>query len=141
MTWTRNLPTLTADGAQRAIAAGFAQATADDVNVSIAVLDPAARLLAFARMDGAPHISIATSIKKAQTAVGFGVPTGQAWLDIAAGDPILEGGIAHLPDFILLGGGVPIYVDGQVVGAVGVSGGHYAQDARVAAAALKALEP
>lgn len=140
MSWTRNQPMLTMAAAQALLNAGVAQATTEGICVSLTVLDPAGRLLAFLRMDGAPHVSIETSLKKARTAVGLDLPTGQAWLDFVRGDPILEGGVGHLPDFILLGGGVPVRLANQLVGALGVSGGHYSQDERVAAAALRGLD-
>ncbi len=140
MILTRNQPMLTMAAAQALLEAGIAQATSEGISVSITVLDSAGRLLAFLRMDDAPHVSIETSLKKARTAVGLGMPTGQAWLDFVRGDLILEGGVAQLPDFILLGGGVPVRLGDQLVGALGVSGGHYSQDERVAAAALRGLE-
>ena len=140
MVWTRNQPMLTMGAAQALLDAGVAHAIEEGIAVSITVLDPAGRLLAFLRMDGAPHVSIEASLKKARTAVGFGIPTGQAWLDFVSGDPILEGGVGHLPDFILLGGGSPVRLADQLVGALGVSGGHYSQDERIAAAALRGLD-
>ena len=48
-------------------------------------------------------------------------------------------GIVHTPRLVVFGGGYPIKVDGQVVGGIGVSGGHYSEDQQVAETALKAL--
>ena len=68
------------------------------------------------------------------------MPTGKPWHDFIKDDPILSGGAPALEDFILLGGGSPIYVDGALVGAIGVAGGHYSKDEACVTAALEALE-
>ena len=102
-------------------------------------MDESGVVKAFQRMDNAPMVSIDASRKKAITAVGFGMPTGDSWYGFIKDDPILMNGAGQLNDFILLGGGSPIMVDEKLVGAVGVSGGHYKQDEECAAAALGAL--
>ena len=96
-------------------------------------------LKAFHRMDGAALIANSASQKKAFTAIGFGMPTGDAWYGFIKDDPILMNGADSLKDFTLLGGGSPIMVDGNLAGAIGVSGGHYKQDEECVDAALKAL--
>jgi uncharacterized protein GlcG (DUF336 family) len=110
------------------------------LRISVCVVDPAGRLKSFSSMDDAPAISHETCIKKAKTAVGFGIPTGKTWHDFIKNDPILLMGAEHLPDFILLGGGSPIMIQGKLAGAIGVSGGHYAQDEKCVAAALESLQ-
>ncbi|MFM1932253.1 MAG: hypothetical protein RL226_1556 [Bacteroidota bacterium] len=104
----------------------------------IAIVDESGIMKAFHRMDGAPLISVETAIKKARLAAGFGFPTGDAWYNFIKDDPILLHGAQQLPDFILLGGGSPIMHEGQICGAIGVSGGHYKQDEAIVEAALKA---
>ena len=79
-------------------------------------------------MDGAPPVSHGAALKKAQTALGFGMPTGDTWWKFIENDPVLREGVGALPDFILLGGGAPLRDQGEVIGAIGVSGGHYKQD-------------
>lgn len=108
--------------------------------ISVAVLDHAGRLRSFASMDHAPHVSLEAAIKKAKTAVGFGLPTGDTWYQFIKEDPILMNGAEHLPDFILLGGGSPINAGGELLGAIGVSGGHYAQDEKCVRHALESLK-
>jgi uncharacterized protein GlcG (DUF336 family) len=110
------------------------------LSVAVAIVDESGMLKAFGRMDGAPQISVSASQKKALTAVGFGLATGEEWYRFMKDDPILAGGAAHLDNFILLGGGMPIRIDGEIVGAIGVSGGHYAMDEQCARAALELFE-
>jgi uncharacterized protein GlcG (DUF336 family) len=105
--------------------------------IAVTVVDESGILKAFSRMDAAPLIAINASRKKATTAVGFGIPTGAAWHDFIKDDPILSKGVQSLDEFTLLGGGLPIRVNGEVVGAIGVSGGHYSQDEACAHAALE----
>ena len=111
------------------------------MSITTVVVDESGVLKAYSRMDGAPLVAGGASQKKAQTAVGFGMPTGDAWHDFIKSDPILMNGAQQLDNFILLGGGMPIVVDGAMIGAIGVSGGHYQQDEQCAKAALAALEP
>jgi len=107
--------------------------------VSVTVVDESGVLKAFGRMDGAPLVSVDVAHKKARTAVGLGLPTGRAWHDFIKDDPILLLGAPSIPEFTLLGGGVPVVLEGALVGALGVSGGHYAQDEACAQAALASL--
>ncbi len=116
-----------------------AKARSLGMTIAIAVVDESGVLKAFRRMDGAALVAVGASQKKALCAVGFGLATGKPWHDFIKDDPILASGAHELPDFILLGGGVPIRVGGALVGAVGVSGGHYAQDEACALAGLAAL--
>lgn len=106
------------------------------ISISVSVVDPGGNQKYFVRSDSAPLISIDASLKKAKTAVSFGVPTGQAWLDFAGDDPILQRGIHDLKDFMLLGGGSPILCENVMIGAIGVSGGHYSQDEECVKSAL-----
>ena len=78
-------------------------------------------------------------LRQLSTAVGFGISTGDSWYGFIKDDPILMNGADQLNDFILLGGGSPIMVDDKLVGAIGVSGGHYKQDEECVTAALGAL--
>ncbi len=125
--------------ASRLITAATAKATQLQMGIAVTIVDESGVLKAFARMDGAPLLAIGASRKKAMTAVGFGMPTGAPWHDFIKDDPILANGVQSLDDFTLLGGGMPIQVDGAVVGAIGVSGGHYSQDEACARAALETI--
>src|SRR5580765_3331019 len=77
-------------------------------------------LKAFSRMDGAPILSIEIAQNKAYTAL-FGVST-QEFFDFIQGDPSLLAGIPTLARVAAWGGGFPIKVNGEIVGAIGVSG-------------------
>jgi uncharacterized protein GlcG (DUF336 family) len=133
----RPIRSVSLEGAQRAVAAATAEARQRGWTVSIAVVDPAGELIAFARLDGAPYSSIDVSRAKARTAARFRRPT-------RAFDSALTAG--RLPVLGLEGvtpveGGVPIIVNGEFVGAVGVSGATSAQDAQVAQAGVTAVQP
>ena len=108
--------------------------------ICVWIVDPAGNPVIFKRQDNSPLISIDTARKKAMTAVGFGMPTGQAWHDFIKDDPVLSGGIPQMKDFILLGGGSPIMHNNTIIGAIGVSGGHYRQDEMCVKYALTFLE-
>jgi len=108
--------------------------------ICICVLDPSGRLKAFHAMDDVANIAYDTCIKKAKTAVGFGLSTGKQWHDFIKNDPIMLLGAQQLPDFILLGGGAPIHHKDKLIGAIGISGGHYEQDEKCVQAALESLK-
>ena len=126
---------LTCEGAMKLLQAAIAKAGDMGVPQCISIVDAGGHLLAFARMDGAFSQSIDTSLTKAKTAASYGKPTG----DIAAGVD-LKLAIATRGKRINLPGGLPIIVDGHVIGGVGVgSGSTGEQDRQVAKAALGAL--
>jgi uncharacterized protein GlcG (DUF336 family) len=125
--------------ARELLAAAQKQASEMGLAVSICILDAAGRLKAFVSMDGAAPISHETAVKKAKMALGFGMPTGEDWYSFIKNDPILLHGVTQLPDFILLGGGSPLKWNQHVIGAIGVSGGHYKQDETCVTAAIQLL--
>lgn len=125
---------LTIDGAMRLLQAAMAKARDMKVPQCISVVDAGGHLLAFARMDGAFALSVDTALRKAQTAASYGVPTG----DIAAGID-LKLAIATEGKRINLPGGLPVIVDGHVIGGIGVGSGTGEQDKEVAKAALAAF--
>jgi uncharacterized protein GlcG (DUF336 family) len=106
----------------------------------IAIVDDSGVLKAFSRMDGAALLSVQVAQDKAYTAVGFGMAT-DAWHDFIKDDPPLAmGATAGIDRLVVFGGGYPIKLGGAVVGAIGVSGGHYSQDMEVAQAGLSVLD-
>src|SRR5215469_8168213 len=109
------------------------------IRICVCIADESAQLKAFLRMDGAPALSIPIAQDKAHTAASFGVPTDNLF-DWMKDDPPLLHGITQYPRFIVFGGGYPIREDGQIIGAIGVSGGHYKQDMQCAEAALVAIK-
>jgi uncharacterized protein GlcG (DUF336 family) len=118
----------------------IAKATELEMKIAICIVDQSGVLKHFVRMDHAPLIAIDASRKKAVTAVGFGMSTGEAWHQFIKDDPILNNGVASIKDFTLLGGGSPITINGHIVGAIGVSGGHYAQDEECMRSALDIIK-
>ena len=124
--------------AQALIVAAEAKAVEIGVPMVIAIVDESGVLKAFSRMDGAALLSVGIAQDKAYTAVSFGIPT-HGWHDFIKDDQPLLHGIVHTPRLVVFGGGYPVQHDGQVIGGIGVSGGHYHQDMQVAEAALATL--
>jgi uncharacterized protein GlcG (DUF336 family) len=108
-------------------------------SIAVTIVDESGVTKYFVRMDHAPLIAVDASRKKAVTAVGFGMPTGKNWFDFIKDDPILREGVHGFTDFMLMGGGLPILCENQVIGAIGVSGGHYDKDQQCAQAALNSI--
>src|SRR5438132_9371820 len=121
--------------AQKMVDAAVAKATKLGVSENVAILDDGGNLKAFSRMDGAPILSIEMAQNKAYTAL-FGVST-QDFFDFIQADPSLLAGIPTLAHVAAWGGGFPIKVDGEIVGAIGLSGAPAVQtDVDCARAAL-----
>ena len=125
---------LTHEGALRLVQAAAAHATAMGQPQCIAVVDASCVLMAFLRLDGARALSEKSCMHKAMTAASSRVPTGA---------PMAEGhdhrlALATLGRMTNLLGGLPIVVDGQVIGGIGVGSGTGAQDREVGNAALEA---
>jgi glc operon protein GlcG len=140
----RNQIHLTLAGARRVIAESEAKATAMKVKMNIAVVDDGGHLLAFARMDGARPASAYTAMTKATSAATIRQPTGPLPPGTNPPDVLLNISLQNAAaasggKVTTLLGGVPIVVDGQVIGAVGVGGGTGEQDAEVARAGVNSL--
>jgi len=121
--------------AQKMVNAAVAKATELGVSENVAILDDGGNLKAFNRMDGASMPTIEIALNKAYTAL-FGVST-LDFFNFIQGDPSLLAGIPTLPRVAAWGGGFPIKVNGEVVGAIGVSGAPAVQnDIDCASAAL-----
>ena len=125
---------LTHEGALKMLGAGVAKALEMKQPQCISVTDDGGHLLAFVRMDGAKVLSIDSSLKKAMTAASSRVPSGQAHASVET-----KLGLATRGKLTNLLGGVPIVVDGHVIGAIGVGSGTGEQDLEVAKAAIAAL--
>jgi len=111
---------ISAELAQKMLAKAVAKARELGVSENVAILDDGGNLKAFSRMDGAPILSIEIAQNKAYTAL-FGVPT-HDFFNFIQGDPSLLAGIPTLARVAAWGGGFPINVDGEIVGAIGLSG-------------------
>ena len=121
--------------AQKMMNAAVAKARELGVTENVAILDDGGNLKAFSRMDGTPIPTIEMAQNKAYTAL-LGVST-QDFFNFIQGDPSLLAGIPTLARMAAWGGGFPIEVDGEIVGAVGVSGAPTVQnDVDCARAAL-----
>ncbi|GAC1349606.1 MAG: heme-binding protein [Ktedonobacteraceae bacterium] len=129
---------ITIEAAQRMIAAAEAKAREMGKPMCIAIVDGDGTLKAYSRMDGAPLLSVQISQDKAYTAISFGMATHE-WHEFVKDDPPLRDGIIKTDRLIVFGGGYPISVDRQVIGGIGVSGGHYTHDMEVAKAGLAGL--
>ncbi|OFW00337.1 MAG: cobalamin adenosyltransferase [Acidobacteria bacterium RIFCSPLOWO2_02_FULL_60_20] len=130
--------TLSAEAAKKMIAAAEAKAEEMKRTMVISICDEGGNLKAFSRMDGAPLLSIQLAQDKAWTSVSYGVSTDQ-WFEFIKNDPPLLHGIVNTPRLVVFGGGFPIKIEKQLVGGIGVSGGHWKEDMEVAQAGLKAL--
>ncbi|MGH7960780.1 MAG: GlcG/HbpS family heme-binding protein [Candidatus Binatia bacterium] len=128
---------ITADAAQKMVAAGVAKAKEIGVAMVIAVLDESGQLKSLCRMDGAPLISTEVAQNKAYTAL-FGIPS-QEFYNFIKSDPALLAGVPHIPRIAIFGGGLPIRIDATVVGGIGASGGTVEQDVICAQAGLDAI--
>lgn len=140
---TRNQTKLNLKGADLILAAAQEQASSMKLAMNIAVVDDGGHLIAFARMDGARPASGYTALTKATSAATFRQATGPL---PATGEPnlLLSLSLAAAAGAsggkgTALKGGVPIVIEGQVVGAVGVGGGTGEQDIEVAQAGIEAL--
>jgi uncharacterized protein GlcG (DUF336 family) len=124
--------------AQRLIDAAIEAARAGGKPMCIAIMNEAGHLKAYHAMDGAPFVSEEIAINKAWTVASFGIPT-HAWWDFIKEDGPLLHGVVQTPRVVVYGGGYPVMEEGQMIGAIGVSGGHYTDDMAVARGALEAL--
>ncbi len=137
MAQTLTTRTISNELAETLMRGAVAKAEAMGVPMCIAITDPSGTLVQFLRMDRAPLLSVNTAQVKAYTAVSFGMATHE-WHEFIKNDPPLLDGIVHTPRLVVFGGGYPVKIDDELVGGIGVSGGHYSHDMEVAQAALAA---
>lgn len=130
-------PPVSLELAKRMLEAAEAEAQRNGWPMAIAIVDCAARMVAFHRMDNTQNGSSDNARWKAETAVNYRRST-KLFEDAVAGGAI---GLRVLsqPNVTALEGGLPIVADGKVIGAIGVSGMHTSQDAQVARAGLAAI--
>ncbi len=130
-----NKITLTLDDTKRMASAAEEEANRNGWSVVIAIVDEGAHLIQLIRRDGTQFGSIEVAIQKARSAIAFRRPT-KVWED-----HVTEGRIRYLglPGSMPIEGGLPIEVDGQFIGAIGVSGVRSNQDAQIAQAGIDAL--
>ena len=130
-------PVITLDQAKRAMAAAELEAAKNSWQVAITILDSGGTLVMFHKFDNAQLSAVTVSEGKARTALEFKRPSK------ALDDAIAGGGagmrLLALKDITPIEGGLPVVVDGKIVGAIGVSGALSSQDAQVAKAGADAL--
>src|ERR1700677_4326911 len=129
---------ITLERAQSVIAAGIAKAKEIGQPMNIAVVDAGANLTAFVRMDGAWLGSIDIAINKAFTGKAFDISTLELGRNSQPGDQFFGIHVSNHTRVMIFAGGIPIKANGQIVGAVGVSGGGGKQDQAVAEAVVAA---
>ena len=112
-----------------------AEAKKNNWTMVVAVVDDGGNLIYLERMDGTQIGSIEVAIAKARSANNFKRPT-KAFEDALAGGRMA---VLKLPGAMPLEGGIPIMIEGKVVGAIGVSGGTSSQDGEVAKAGIEAM--
>jgi uncharacterized protein GlcG (DUF336 family) len=122
--------------ARRIIAAGERKATELRIPYNIAVVDSGGGLIAHERMDGAWLGSVEIAIDKAWTARAFDAATGDLAQLTQSGQSGFGLNTTNDSKVVIFGGGIPVTVDGAVIGAVGASGGSVEQDVAVARAAV-----
>jgi uncharacterized protein GlcG (DUF336 family) len=126
---------LTLEAAKKLAAVAEAEAAKNKWTMVTAIVDDGGNLVYLQRMDNTQIGSIEVAVKKAKSAIAFKRPT-KAFEDMVAQG---KTDILGLPGAIAIEGGLPIIVDGQYIGAIGVSGGTRQQDGIVANAAIEAF--
>jgi glc operon protein GlcG len=128
---------LTAEAVKTLLTAAEAKAKASKWNMSFAVVDAGGELLGFLRLDGASAGTAQIAVGKARTSARFGRPT-KVYADRVLSDTLT---FLSVDGLVSLQGGLPIVINGRVIGAMGVSGGTSQQDEEVAAAAIALIKP
>ena len=133
----RKIPKLELEDVKVILAGSEAEARKIGVDMDIAVVDDGGHLLGFYRMDRAKVTSIQIAIDKAFTSAGTRKTT-RDYKSIGAPDGVAFGiHASNQGRFMIFGGGVPILIDGECVGAVGCSSGSPEEDERVARAGIE----
>ncbi len=125
-------PAISLENAKKAAAPALAEAAKNNWTVAVAIVGPAGTLVYYEKMDNTQIGSAEVAIDKARTAALFKRPT-KAFQDaVAAGGDGLR--VLSLKGVVAVEGGIPLVMDGKIVGAIGVSGATSAQDAQCAKA-------
>jgi uncharacterized protein GlcG (DUF336 family) len=123
------------DAARKAADAAIAEGKKNGWNVAAAVVDPAGELVFFERMDNTQSASVVIAQEKARTAAMFKRPS-KALEEALAGGRMA---ILKLPGATPVEGGIPLVIDGKIIGAIGVSGATSAQDGQCSAAGAESI--
>jgi len=131
-------PPISLEAAKKIVAAAESEATRNNWQVAIAVIDSGGHLVMMVKLDNTQLVSIRVAEAKAKSALGFRLPTKLLEDAVAAGGAGTR--LLAVQDIAPFEGGFPIIEDGKIIGAIGVAGVLSAQDAQVAKAGLAALE-
>jgi glc operon protein GlcG len=130
-------PSINLEDSKKAAEAALAEARRHGWVMAVAVTDSAGQLVYFEKSDDTQHGSVEVAIAKSRCAALFKRPT-KVWQDmLASGGDGLR--VLGLPGVVPVEGGVPLVVHGQIVGAIGISGGSSPQDGQCARVAAEAL--
>jgi glc operon protein GlcG len=124
------------ENAEKLAVPAIAEATRNGWTIAVAVVDPAGTLVYFEKMDNTQFASAELAIEKARSATLFKRPTKALQDILAAGGEGLR--VLRFKGGVPVEGGIPIVADGNIVGAIGISGGTSQQDGQCAKAALEA---
>ena len=130
---------ISAMAAQRVVAAAAAEAADIGQPVTVVVVDDSGHRKAMLRMDGASIGSEQVATDKAYTAASFGMPTESLHAMTKDDAPLAVGALTGIERLVVFGGGIPIADSDGIIGAIGVSGGHYTQDMQIAKAGIVGL--
>jgi uncharacterized protein GlcG (DUF336 family) len=130
---------ITLEEAKKMVSAAENRARQMGLAMNIAVMDAGRNLVAFHRMDGAWVASIDIAIDKAFTSAGRGLTTRKIGEMAQPGQPLFGINTTNGGRIVIFAGGIPLERDGEVVGAVGVSGGTVDEDEEVAQAGVEAF--
>jgi uncharacterized protein GlcG (DUF336 family) len=133
------VPKLTLNDARLVLEGAEARAKAIGVDMDVAVVDDGGHLLAFIRMDNARVTSIDVAISKAFTAACARRATHEYAAVAGAGGPAFGIHVSNQGRFMIVGGGLPIFVNGVIAGGIGCSSGSPEQDREVAQAGIDRL--
>lgn len=126
------------ENARKVAAPALAEAAKNNWNMAVAIVDPAGNLVYYEKMDNTQLGSATVAIDKARTAALFKRPS-KAFQDaLAAGGDSVR--ILKLQGVVPVEGGIPLVMDGKIVGAIGVSGATSAQDGQCAKAGADAVK-
>jgi uncharacterized protein GlcG (DUF336 family) len=130
-------PSITLDQAKKAMASAENEATKNGWNVAIAIIDSGGNQVMMHKLDNAQLAAIDAATAKAQTALAFKLPSKALEDAVTAGGPGLR--LIGIKGVFAVEGGIPILIDGKIVGAIGVSGGMSGQNSQVARAGIEGV--
>lgn len=126
--------TISLEAAQALLAEARRACAARGFDATVAITDAGGHLRAFERADSAPFLTVDVAIDKAWTAASFGMAT-QQWNQYMAEPAVAP--LANHPRLMPVGGGMPIFHEGRLIGGIGISGGTSVQDHEAAQEALR----